>query len=296
MEIMNRKTFGCQGEKGSFSALAATQFASRGSFAATMTLVSFSNFDELFEALKAGVLDYAVVPVENSTIGPIRQGVENFERLLRWRPAILSETEIRVTYHLIGPAGSAASDVRCVYSHPMALLQCQRYLERNRSRFTAMADDDTAGSVKRIVEGGDIHAAAIASEFAANVYGGTILEREIGDSKDNFTRFFLLGPRGLKIVVGGRSSAAMKTSIVFRVRNHPNALAECLNIIGRHRINLAKIMSRPIRNQPWEYLFHVDFEVPSGTDGVDGMIGELKKQTQSLDILGSYEVLGGGVR
>jgi prephenate dehydratase len=128
-------------------------------------------------------------------------------------------------------------------------------------------------------------AAAIASEDAADIYGGVILKRNIEDDRQNFTRFFLLTkhPKPLK-----SASGEWKTSLVFSTPNVPGALFKALACFALRDLSLTKIESRPLRKKPWEYLFYVDIIGSREEKGLKNAIANLGEMTSFLKILGSY--------
>jgi prephenate dehydratase len=149
-----------------------------------------------------------------------------------------------------------------VFSHPVALAQCRRFLA-SHPRMEAFAFYDTAGSVKQLVEIRDRHAAAIASEAAAHFYGAQILQAGIEDNAENYTRFFLVRRSGDAVP----DPASNKISLAFSVENRPGSLAAALNELSALGTNLTKIESRPVHGKPWEYIFYVDCQIGSSEEG-----------------------------
>jgi prephenate dehydratase len=164
--------------------------------------------------------------------------------------------------------------------------QCLRFFAQH-PRIRSESFYDTAGSVKRVMEEGDLATAAIASRAAAEYYGAKILRRSIEDDRENYTRFFLLTPksRRQRIKFDGRRP---KTSIVFTTRNEPGALFRCLAAFSLRDISLTKIESRPLRGRPWEYLFYLDFLGAPEETPVRNAMSHLQEMTELLAVLGSY--------
>src|SRR5205823_5260070 len=150
------------------------------------------------------------------------------------------------------PPGVRLRDLRRVYSHPVALAQCKRFIDEHRHQFEAISFYDTAGSVKMVIQDKLTDGAGIAGKSCAKIYGGRILAKNIGDNRENYTRFFLLGPRSMAL----RNPQGVKTSIVFATKNVPGALFRCISVFALRDINLTKIESRPMVGRPWEYLFY----------------------------------------
>ncbi len=171
-----------QGEPGSFSHEAAMKLVR------SALIVPFSLSADAFAALVNGSVEAAVIPIENSLAGSVS---EHFDLLLANDVKVERETLLRIRHNLIAISGTTTADIDRVFSHPVALAQCRRFLA-NHPKMEAFAFYDTAGSVKQLVELRDRHAAAIASEAAAHYYGAHILAANIEDNPENFTRFFLV--------------------------------------------------------------------------------------------------------
>jgi prephenate dehydratase len=163
---------------------------------------------------------------------------------------------LRIRHNLIAISGTSIGQIDRVFSHPVALAQCKRFLAKH-PRMEAYAFYDTAGSVKQLVELRDRHAAAIASEAAAHFYGAQILQADIEDNPENFTRFFLI--RRTKDAVADPQSN--KVSLAFSVENRPGSLVAALSELSATGTNLTKIESRPVHGKPWEYIFYVDCQI-----------------------------------
>ena len=272
-----------QGELGAFSQQAIRQFL--GSRAQPWPR---QRFDEVFTALAAGEVAAAAVPIENTLAGSVH---ENYDLLLKHDFEITAETSVRIVHNLIAPPGVAFRRVRKAYSHPVALNQCLDFFERH-AEIERAPFYDTAGSVKMVMEQRPEGAAAIASELAAKIYGGRILKREIESDRQNFTRFFLLEPRGAA-PRGGRGAARKpwKTSLVFSTRNVAGALFRALSALALRDLNLIKIESRPLRGKPWEYLFYLDLVGHRDEPNVRNALGHLAELADFLRVLGSYRAV-----
>ena len=234
----------------------------------------------MFRVLASRKIDYATVPIENTLAGSVH---ENYDLLLKHRLPILAETSIRIVHNLIAAPGATLRSIRKVYSHPVALRQCIRFLEKHR-KWEVVPFYDTAGSVKMILEKNLQDSAAIASKAAAQIYGGRILARDIGDDRENYTRFFLLGPRS----AAKTSAPGTKTSVVFVTRNLPGSLFRCLSVFALRDIDLTKIESRPLRGRPWEYLFYMDFQGNLSDPPARNALKNLAEITEFVHVLGCY--------
>ncbi len=221
----------------------------------------------------------AIIPIEHSLAGPV---VEHYDLLLRHDVAVERETLLRIRHNLIAVPGSSIEQIERVYSHPVALAQCRRFLEEHPS-LDACPFYDTAGSVKQMMELRDRHAGAIASKQAAAYYGGEVLAEGIEDNPENFTRFFLVRrTRDLR-----RDPVPDKVSLAFMVENRPGTLVAALQVFAGQGTNLTKIESRPVPGQPWHYVFYVDYQL-SDPAVADAALQLLKPHCSMVKELGRY--------
>jgi prephenate dehydratase len=273
-----------QGERGAFS-----EDAARKLLGSEIETLPNRTFDEMFEAVSSGVASCAVAPIENSLAGSVHK---NYDLLVQHDLTIIGETNIRIVHNLIVPRGVTLHEIRRVYSHPVALAQCVRFLRANPGIEVEPAYD-TAGSVKMVVENNRGDEAAIAGATAAAVYGAEIVAESIEDNAENFTRFLLLA-RADDTLSGetARSDVARKTSIVFRVANRPGALFRSLAAFALRDIDLAKIESRPIEGRPWEYSFYLDLMGDARDPKVERALANLAELAESIRVLGSYPTEG----
>jgi prephenate dehydratase len=269
-------TAGFQGEPGAFSHQAARKL-----LGAKVKCVACPSFKSVFEALRAGKISHAVIPIENTLHGSV---LENYDHLLSFNFPICGETSVRISHHLIAMPGIARAAIRQVFSHPVALSQCRKFFDRHPG-IEPVSYYDTAGSVKMLKEERPVHAAAIASEAAAQIYGGNILARNIEDNRHNYTRFFLLTKQQTTLE---KASGDCKTSLVFTAPNSPGALFKVMACFALRDISLTKIESRPLAGKPWEYRFYVDIVGSTGDETVQRALAHLSETTQFSKVLGSY--------
>jgi prephenate dehydratase len=263
-----------QGELGSFSHEAAEAMLPRAK------VVPCARSLEVFDRVKRGTVDGAVIPIENSLAGSV---AEHFDLLLGRDVHIVREFRLRIVHNLISLPGTKLRDVRRVFSHPVALDQCRDLFAKN-PKLEPVPFYDTAGSVKHVVREALRDAAGIASRRAARVYAGKILKAGIEDDKKNFTRFFLIR-RGKAEAAGNRN--ADKTSLAFSVKNIPGALFKALSVFALRDISLSKIESRPMRGRPWEYVFFVDLLRGDDEDSRNAL-RHLSEVSDLVKVLGIY--------
>jgi prephenate dehydratase len=261
-----------QGEPGAFSEEAAARLV--GEDAITLPRATF---DAAFAAVTEGFADALAVPIENSLAGSV---LRVYDLLLESGLSIAAEAVMPIELHLIGCPGATLAGIRSVESHPMALAQCERLFTSHRE-WARVAAEDTAGSVRHVVESRDRTRAAIAGPHAAAHYGGAILSRNVQDDAGNFTRFLLLTqpqdapPRGDKM------------TLALRLAHLPGSLLTALEPFARRGLNLLKIESRPIHGCPWEYQFFLDVEAAPG-EPIEEALEELRRSAQSVRVLGCY--------
>lgn len=268
-----------QGELGAFSQVAVRQLLGPRAIPVPQPW-----FDQVFAALASGQVDAAAIPIENTLHGSVH---ENYDLLLKHDFTITAETSVRIVHNLVAPPGTSFRQVRTVYSHPVALNQCQEFFARHK-RLKRETFYDTAGSIKMLMEQRLAGCAAIGSELAAKVYGARILKRGIEDDRQNYTRFFLLEPAGAAPRNAGKRGRPWKTSLVFTTRNVPGALFRALAALALRDLNLVKIESRPLRGRPWEYLFYLDLLGRASDPVVRNALAHLAEVADFLRVLGVY--------
>ena len=262
-----------QGEPGCYSEEAAVGF-----FGPEVSSRGLAWFPDVFAALERGEADYAVLPVENSSTGSIRQV---YDLLAQYNYYVVGECQVKVEHCLMALPGVALEDIHTVYSHEQGLMQCERYLDAHRgwNRVPAL---DAAGSAKQVAQTGDRTAAAICSRRAAQIYGLHILAEGVNYNAMNHTRFVVVSP--VLELRPGRN----KISAVFRLPHQSGSLHEILTVFAVQGLNLLKIESRPIPGRGWEYLFFLDFTGDLAAPEMDGGLHELGQLAAEFRILGNF--------
>ena len=276
---------GYQGSEGAYSQLAALHHFAGA--ADSLRCIGYHSFRQMLEALNAGEVDYAVLPIENSIAGSIN---ESYDLLAKMGLSLVGEEFQPIAHCLIGAANVAVSDIRRVYSHPVALAQCGEFLETLEDCHVE-AFADTAMSVEKVKNDGDPTQAAIASKEAAALHGLPILQRDIADHPENYTRMVMVASKPAHHEPGLRC----KTSLIFSTIHEQGALARCIAIFAEQGLNLTKIESRPKPDTPFEYIFYVDFEGNVDRDTTQAALRDLEQVTTFLTVLGSYPIGRAGV-
>lgn len=261
------------GEFGTFSHKACLQY-----FGDQVSGAPQPTFRAVFDAVHSGKARYAVVPLENSLMGSIR---ENYELLLEYELTIVGEITLRIIHHLIGKPGATLADVRRVLAPPQAIQQCRLFLDRYPT-WELTTVNATASAVKEILKSDAVGDAAIGSQEAAELYGMTVLEEGIETNPRNFTRFGIIAAEAVP------GKACQKSSLVFSTNHQPGALFEVLKIFSEHNINMVKLESCPIHGKPWEYMFYADIEADVRAEALAEVRSQLAARTDFFKILGCY--------
>lgn len=262
-----------QGERGAFSEEAAIDLLGQA-----CKPVPRPTFESLFTAIDEGSADYILAPLENSLMGSVHRC---YDLLLESSLGIVAEIIWPISLSLIGCRGAAFETIETVESHPVALAQCERFFAAH-PHLSRMAADDTAGSVRRVVESGDITKAAIAGRRAVSVYGGSVLQEHLEDHGENYTRFVLLASNPNEDAPGN------KISLVVRLAHRPGALHEALSPFVRRGIDLVRIESRPIKGRPWQYNFYLDLQAPANESELRGALADIRERAEEVRYLGRY--------
>ena len=268
-----------QGIKGSFHHIVAKQY-----FGEDIDLVECMSFTTIPTLLQNGEVDSAVMAIENSIAGAI---LPNYALIDEYNLRIEGEVYVNILHHLMGLKNQRMEDLKEVWSHPMALLQCRKFF-RERPHIKLVEEKDTAEVARRIQEEKIKGVGAIASDTAAKMYGLEIYADDIQTIKKNSTRFFIL-KNGHESLYRPDELAPNKNkaSIKFITHHHKGSLAEILDIFAKHELNLTKIQSLPIIDHPWSYAFFIDLVID---DFVlyKNALHLISKKVKHLKILGEY--------
>ncbi len=263
------------GPEGSYSNQAAFH-----KFGGSTDLVPVGSFEEVFEEVHRQIVQYGIVPVENSIEGSIG-GV--LDMLLEWDLKISAEYYERISHFLVSK-NTDLSKIKTVASHPQALGQCRNWIHKNLPNVEILETASTAAAAKMASKNESL--AAIASEFSISIYGLKIIQSNIEDSRQNTTRFLVIGK------VDSPYTGNDKTSIVFSIRDEPGALQNSFFLpISNAGINLTKIESRPSKDRPWEYVFFADFLGHYEEEKIKSVLKKIGRNCVFLKVLGSYPVV-----
>jgi len=262
-----------QGIKASFHEQAAFEY-----FGENIETIECDSFKQTFLALENKEADYIVMAIENSIAGSI---LPNYSLLLGYNFPVVGEVYLPIQLHLMALPGVTFDQIKYVTSHPMAIRQCNDFLDEY-PHLKVVESSDTAACAKRIRDEQLTDTVAIANILAARLYGLDIMERRIESNKKNYTRFLILTTHD-----NVTKQTPNKASLCFQVSNQVGALAKVLNIFADLGVNMSKIQSMPVLGKHHEYNFYVDVEWDDSKQ-YDAAVKQVLKYTHNFNILGEY--------
>lgn len=272
-----------QGIEGSFHDLAARNFFKDRD----VELVPCNTFKEVFGLVKDGKVDVGMAAIENSLTGSL---LANYDLLKNTKLKIIGEVYQRVEQNLIALPGQKLEEITEVHSHPLAIVQCDEFLEPMRQRGVKIVDAiDTALSVRWIAQNQLKGIATLASDLAANLYGLQIMKKGVEVNKRNFTRFLAIASDQMLIndITKQNGNKINKASICFSVLHKPGILSQVLSVLAFYNINMTKIQSTPIIGREWEYFFYVDLIFEDYKMFMQSL-NAIDPLTDQLQVLGEY--------
>lgn len=262
-----------QGVEGAYQHQAAMEY-----FGKDVNVFHMASWKECMEAIKEGMADYAVLPIENSSAGEVN---DIYDLLEEYDNYIVGEQILKINHALLGLPDAELSDVKTVFSHPQALMQCSVYLNQHEN-WKQVSLSNTATAAEKVAKDGDRSQAAIASAAAAKYHGLKVLEMPINHNRFNSTRFIIVTNRKMY------EKDAKKVSICFELPHTSGSLYNILSHIIYNDLNMCKIESRPIPERNWEYHFFVDFEGNLNDSAVKNAIRGIMEEAVNFKILGNY--------
>ena len=239
-----------QGGYGAFHEIAAYKYFE----GRDITILPRNIFKDVMKSLKKNNADYGIMAIENSLAGSI---LPNYNLLKESPMRIVGEIYMRIKQNLVALPGQKLEEIREVYSHPMAILQCQHFFDQYPD-IKLIESLDTALSAKDIAQNKSEGIGAIASDLAAEKFKLEILAKGIETNKKNYTRFLIIGENNHKEM---SAESINKSSLHFALAHKIGSLSKILSILSYYDINLSKIQSMPIMGKDWEYQFYIDVEI-----------------------------------
>jgi len=276
MEPVVAKIIAIQGGYGAFHEIAAHHYFENEE----IEILPRRTFRDMVSTLKNRRSDFGIMAIENSLAGSI---IPNYSLIINTRMHIIGEIYLRIKQNLVALPGVSITDLKEVFSHPMAILQCQDFFDEYPG-IRLIESIDTALSAEEIAEKQLRDTGAISSKLAAEKYGLEVVAEGIETNKMNYTRFLILAENGFTVP----REKVNKASIYFSLAHKIGSLSKILSILSYYEINLAKIQSMPIVGKDWEYMFYVDVEIHDH-EMYQKSIEAIRPFTASLGILGEYK-------
>jgi len=273
------KKVAIQGVSGAFHEIAARQYFE----GEEIEILPCITFKDLFKALAADDSLLGIIAIENTIAGSLLQ---NHNLLRESGCMIVGEHKLRIEHNLVALPGQRIEDIQEVYSHPIALMQCEDFIDEHR-HMKAIESEDTALSAKEIADNKIQGRAAICSTLAAEKYGLEIIARGIETNKRNFTRFLMIAePMLAEEMTNG--TLLNKSSLVFTLPHEEGSLAKVLSILSFYHVNLTKIQSLPIIGREWEYQFYINLTFDDYIRYRQSL-DAIRPLTKDFQLLGEYK-------
>ncbi len=270
------------GPDGSNATLAMKKFLSICNIKAK-NQISQKTIKSVLESIENDFSSFAVLPIENSIEGIVRETIDNLLKIKDKDIKIQGELSIPIK-HLLLSKNDKVNKIKKIYSHPQALAQCSDFLYKNLPDVELIDVSSTSYAAQKVSVSDSFDIAAIANESCADIFNLNILSDDINNEKDNTTRFFILGRKNLQKNNKG------KTSIIVSTKNKPGALCKVLEIFYKHDINLTYLDSRPSKKRLGEYIFLIEIEGYNYEYKIKTALEELMIYTDFIKILGSFQI------
>lgn len=267
-----RATVACQGVEGAYS-----QIVCDGLFKLP-SILYFNSFEHVFRAVEAGMCQYGVLPIENSTAGSVNA---IYDLMLSHSFSIVRSARLRVCHCLLAKPGAVSDDIREIYSHEQALSQCSEYLS-GLSGVKITAVENTAAAAKLVSESDRTDIAALSSRSCGEHYGLSILESNVQNSDCNYTRFICIS-KNSEIYPG-----ADRISLMMVLPHRPGSLYNVVSEFNSLGINMRKIESRPLPGREFEFMFYFDIEASVYAPEMEKLFRDLESASEQFRYLGAY--------
>ncbi len=267
-----KATVACQGVEGAYSQQACEKLFK-------MPKIMFmKNFNGVFAAINQGLCQYGILPLENSTAGSVNQ---IYDLMMKYNFYIVKSVKLKIDHSLLAKKGVKKEDVREIFSHEQAIMQCEEYL-KNFPQAKITVCENTAEAAKMVAESDRNDVAALASFACGQLYGLNCIEEDVQDNGNNYTRFICISKK-MEIYPG-----ADKTSLMLIVSHKPGSL---YNVLARFKalgINIFKLESRPIPERDFDFMFYFDVEAEVYSEEFVRLMSQLDELSQECKYLGSY--------
>lgn len=266
------------GPKGSYSHLAARQYAAR--HFEQLIECGCQKFQDIFTQVETGQADYAVLPIENTSSGSIN---DVYDLLQHTSLSIVGEITNPIDHCVLVATETGLSQIKTVYSHPQPFQQCSQFINRF-PHWKIEYCESTAAAMEKVAQLNSPEAAALGSEAGGALYNLQVLEHNLANQQQNITRFIILARKAIDV----SDQIPAKTTLIMATGQQSGALVEALLVLRDHGIIMTKLESRPINGNPWEEMFYIDVQANLRSESMQKALADLTPITRSLKVLGCY--------
>ena len=270
-----RPTVACQGIEGAYSQIACDRLFKAPS------ILYFQSFDHVFKAVESGMCQYGILPIENSTAGSVNAV---YDLMIRHNFSIVRSARLKVSHNLLAKPGTKLEDIRDVYSHEQALHQCADYLAGLKNVAVHVVEN-TAVAARMVAQSDRSDVAALSSRFCAEQYDLEIVQDNVQDQDNNYTRFICI-TKDMQV-----AENASVISVMLSISNEPGSLSRILNKFFLYGLDMTKIESRPIRDGSFDVVFHIDFKGNLRDRSIAAFLNDLCKSCRDFKLLGNAVVM-----
>ena len=258
----------CQGKEGAYSGKAAEKIIYSPS------IMYFSSFRGVFDAVKSGMCRYGVLPIENSIHGSV---TEVYDLMEDYEFYVAKSIKMQVNHVLA--AREDSGQITEIMSHSQAIGQCSKYLKDCSAKVTACENTAVAAEAASSRKG----VAAICSKECAEVYGLKILKENIADSDNNYTRFICISKK-CEVYPG-----ADRVSFMLTLPHVSGSLYSVISKFAASGMNMTKIESRPIAGKDFEFKFYFEIEASGYSEELYTVLSELEDACEEFRFFGCYQ-------
>ena len=266
------------GPIGSYSHSAARRYAS--AHLEKMIESSCKTFKDVFEQIEKEVVDYGILPIENSSSGSIN---EVYDLLQKTNLHIIGELSLPIDHCVLAIADAKLDQIDTIYSHPQPFQQCSNFLERY-PHWKIVYCDSTSSAIETVAKLNKPNIAAMGNKDGGELYGLQVLDHDFANQKQNITRFIVLSRKPIDVSY----QIPAKTTILMKTGQQAGALVDALSVLRNHNIVMTKLESRPIHGTPWEEMFYIDLQGNIHSDEMQTALRELASITLYSKVLGCY--------
>lgn len=267
-----RAVVACQGIEGAYSQIACD------SIFKSPSILYFNTFEHVFKAVETGMCQYGILPIENSTAGSVNA---IYDLMTRHNFSIVRAARLKVSHNLLAKHGAKLEDIREVFSHEQAINQCSNYLAGLKGVKVTVAEN-TAMAARMVAQSDRTDVAALSSRFCGEAYGLNLLQTNVQDQDNNYTRFICIS-KNPEIYPG-----ADRTSLMMTLPHKPGSLYNVLSKFYSLGINLRKLESRPLPDREFEFMFYFDLECSVYAPEMERLFRDLEEESEQFRYLGTY--------